>query len=379
MVKTTFSYHAIRHTQHVRPGPEPRWSDIIMTKGKTTKLQQANTCADSKNLRGFHRRNIFFAKLSFKMLLDIFRTFSLTFCHPSEINLSIVSTCQNDCTISSTVRPSVFPWTALTCNAPPLNHRRLDLPNHPPNIPNQAHANKPKQSLVVMHVFQHEETNKKSMILLFLLLHFNVPRRVDNLLSFDNASSHLYSDRSYGSVCSFCYGCGYDYGRSELFAAAVAATTKTMADGTHAIRCNFFRASKRIQECGCHCSADDYTTATANITQMVPIRRHTTTLVHPFHHHRPHSCNCPLPIHFMLRCGLFITTDILTQERHFSAKRRRRNTHLTFHRSAPCGKAPHVGHHQFNFFRTPWVSGVTTRHARTPNHNDGARHLSVNC
>ena len=71
-------------------------------------------------------------------------------------------------------------------------------------------------------------------------------------------------------------------------------------------------AKTRIQECGCYCSADDYTSATANITEMVPIRRHTTTLVHPFHHHRPHSCNCPLSIHFMLRCGLFITTDILT-------------------------------------------------------------------
>ena len=79
-------------------------------------------------------------------------------------------------------------------------------------------------------------------------------------------------------------------------------------------------AKTRIQECGCCCSADDYTTATANITEMVPIRRHTTTLVHPFHHHRPHSCNCPLPIHFMLRWSLFITTDILTWKRHFLGK-----------------------------------------------------------
>ena len=56
---------AIRHTQHVRlkgpelKGPEPRWSDIIMTmKEKQTKGQQANTfCAHSKTLetlRGFH-------------------------------------------------------------------------------------------------------------------------------------------------------------------------------------------------------------------------------------------------------------------------------------------------------------------------------------
>ena len=56
-------------------------------------------------------------------------------------------------------------------------------------------------------------------------------------------------------------------------------------------------AKTRIQECGCHCSADDFTTAIANITQMVPIRRHTTTLVHPFHHHRPHSCDTSSPFH----------------------------------------------------------------------------------
>ena len=140
-------------------------------------------------------------------------------------------------------------------------------------------------------------------------------------------------------------------------------------------------AKTSIQERGCYCSADDNTTVTANITEMVPIRRHTTTLVHPFHHHRPHSCNCPLPIHFMLRCGLFITTDMLTQKTRFTAKRRRPNIHFASHRSAPCGKAPHVGHHQIRFFRTTSGSGVATRHAETPNHNDGAKYLSTadNC
>ena len=90
-------------------------------------------------------------------------------------------------------------------------------------------------------------------------------------------------------------------------------------------------AKTRIQECGCHCSAVDYTSATANITEMVPIRRHTTTLVHLFHHYRPHSCNCPLPNYFMLRCGLFITTDISPSGKEMALKHP--------HRSAPCGKA----------------------------------------
>ena len=44
MAKNTFHTIAIRHTQHVRlKGPEPRWSDIIMT---MKKKQQSNTfCA----------------------------------------------------------------------------------------------------------------------------------------------------------------------------------------------------------------------------------------------------------------------------------------------------------------------------------------------
>ena len=65
------------------------------------------------------------------------------------------------------------------------------------------------------------------------------------------------------------------------------------------------------------------TTATTNITEMATIRRHTTTLVHPFQ---------------------------LTKKMHFCAKRRRRNTHFTSHRSAPCGRTPHVGHRQVRFF-----------------------------
>ena len=79
-------------------------------------------------------------------------------------------------------------------------------------------------------------------------------------------------------------------------------------------------AMTRIQECGCNCSADDYTTIKANITEVVPVRRHTTTLVHPFHHHQPHSGNCPLPIHFMLQCGLFINhrRHILLGEGHWA-------------------------------------------------------------
>ena len=45
---------AIRHTQHVRlKGPEPRWSDIIMTVKEKQRRQQANTfCAHSKTLEG---------------------------------------------------------------------------------------------------------------------------------------------------------------------------------------------------------------------------------------------------------------------------------------------------------------------------------------
>ena len=149
------------------------------------------------------RRATMFCKFIFKMLLTfsyVFPKFLPTF----EINLSIVSTCQNDClrshphhlrSISLHCAPSVFPWTALTCNAPPLNHRRLNPPYHPPNIPNQAPVKKPKQSPVLMPCSNTKETNKKSLILLFLLLHFNDPRHVDNLLSFDYESSHLYSVR----------------------------------------------------------------------------------------------------------------------------------------------------------------------------------------
>ena len=128
-------------------------------------------------------------------------------------------------------------------------------------------------------------------------------------------------------------------------------------------------AKTRIQECGCHCSAVDYTTATANITEMVPIRRHTTTLVHPFHHHRPHSGNRPLPIHFMLQCRF------VHHHRHIHLEKTSPGKEMALkhpHRSVPCGKAPHVGHHQFRFFRTTCGSGVTTSHAGTPNHNDGA-------
>ena len=127
----------------------------------------------------------FFCNFIFEMLLTFSYVF-LNFLPSSEINLSIVSACQNDClrsdplhlrSISLHCSLSVFPWTALTCNAPPLNQRRLDLPYHPPNIPNQAHANKPRQSFILMHCSKTMETNKKSLILLFLLLHFNVPRR----------------------------------------------------------------------------------------------------------------------------------------------------------------------------------------------------------
>ena len=90
-----------------------------------------------------------------------------------------------------------------------------------------------------------------------------------------------------------------------------------MADGTHDFAATSSVREKRIQECVASGSADDCTTATTNMTEMAPIRRHTTSLVHPFHHHRPHSCNCPVPIHFMLRCGLFITKKHIDLERSF--------------------------------------------------------------
>ena len=51
MVKTTFYTIAIKHTQHVRlQGPEPRWSDIIMT----MKEKQQR---DSKQTRSVHIPN----------------------------------------------------------------------------------------------------------------------------------------------------------------------------------------------------------------------------------------------------------------------------------------------------------------------------------
>ena len=105
-----------------------------------------------------------FCKFIFKMLLT-FSTFSQTFCQRSTLTCQLFSTCQNDClrsnphlrSISLHCSPSVVPWTALTCNAPPFNHQHLDLAYHPPNIPNQAPVKKPKQSLVLMNcLFQHE-------------------------------------------------------------------------------------------------------------------------------------------------------------------------------------------------------------------------------
>ena len=55
MVKTTFSYHCHRHTQHVRlQGPEPRWSDIIMTmkKKETASKHVLRTLQTLETLRG---------------------------------------------------------------------------------------------------------------------------------------------------------------------------------------------------------------------------------------------------------------------------------------------------------------------------------------
>ena len=66
----------------------------------------------------------------------------------------------------------------------------------------------PKTTIHSDALFQHKG-NKKSLILRFLLLHMNVPRRDDNHLSFDHESSHWYSGRSCDSDCSHCYGCGY--------------------------------------------------------------------------------------------------------------------------------------------------------------------------
>ena len=105
-------------------------------------------------------------------------------------------------------------------------------------------------------------------------------------------------------------------------------------------------AKTMIHECGCDCSADDYTSVKANITEMVPIRRLTMTLLHPFHHHRPHNCNSTSnPLH--------VTMRLVHHHRHIHLEgtflgKEKALKHP--HRSAPCGKAPHAGHHHFRFF-----------------------------
>ena len=136
-------------------------------------------------------------------------------------------------------------------------------------------------------------------------------------------------------------------------------------------------AKTRLQECGCYCSADDYTTVKANITEMVPVRRHTTTLVHPFHHHRPHICNSTSnPLH--------VTMRLVHHRRHSHLEKtflgKEKASKQPLHLSSFCAMRESASRWSPSvqiFFRTTCGSGVATSHAGTPNHNDGAKYLST--
>ena len=148
---------------------------------------------------------------------------------------------------------------------------------------------------------------------------------------------------------------------------------QTTANGTH-LPC----AKTRIQECGCYCSADDYTTVKANITEMVPVRRHTTTLVHPCHHHQPHSCTSTSnPLHVTMR---LVHQSPQTYSPGKDISRQREGVETP---TSPLIVLRHAGKRltlvtiNSDFFRTTCGSGVATSHARTPNHNDGAKYLST--
>ena len=141
-------------------------------------------------------------------------TFFLTFCQRPKLTFELfllarmIAFALNPSTFApspSTVRHQFFPWTALTCNAPPL-----EPPTPGPPLPPTKPAEPTKATILSDALFQHEGNNQKSLILLFLLLHMKVPRRDDNHLSFDHESSHLYTCRSYGSGCSYSLGSGYD-------------------------------------------------------------------------------------------------------------------------------------------------------------------------
>ena len=140
--------------------------------------------------------------------------FFLTFCQRPKLTFELfllarmIAFALNPSTFApspSTVRHqfSLGPPTLATLL--PLNHRRLNL-----SLPSTKPAEPTKATILSDALFQHEGNNQKSLILLFLLLHINVPRRDDNHLSFDHESSHLYTCRSDGSGCSYSLGCGYD-------------------------------------------------------------------------------------------------------------------------------------------------------------------------
>ena len=250
---------------------------------------------------------------------------------------------------------------------------------HPPNrlnLPNQAHANKPRQPFILMRCSKTRET--KGHWYYFSSCCTLVRKRDDNHLSFDHGTSHWYSGRSYGSECSYCCGCGYDYGRREHLLLQMPQPENDGEWNTWC-RCNVFRAPRR-----------GFRSVVATAALMTTLPPQQTSLRWCQYDDTPrHWCThfiitslTVVTVHFQstsyydAACSS-MTADIFTWKRHFSAKRRRRNTHFASHRSSPCGKAPHVGHHQFRFFRTTCGSGVATGHAGTPNHNDGAEYLST--